>query len=556
MNISGIRSLIQIFQKNTEMQLPQKTGYRVLAAIAVLGIMIPCVVIVGVISYVMTEALIEVDNPGGGMLFEMQLLSAFSMVFGIMVIFAVLFFSSDREHLITLPIPAHHLMIAKFLYAYVAESIMEFMVLLSVFAGYGLAVFNNIGAGAAFHPVSIISALLGTFMIPLVPMIYCAMFSLVLMAVLKGVKNEKIFYRMSTVFMVIFAAIFLYSLRGLGEINVANYVESLGSGNNLFLKTLNVIFFPVVWLCKAASRGDIIYLLLYLVANAVLLAVLFLLGKLLYQEGLYTAASLGSSKKAEIKNKDVRMESQFMSCLKKELRVILRTRAFSGNTAYINVLWPVGTFLLFHMTKDKENMLEFINQYSNGYERAEMIVLMIMISVAFIATALNSLASTAFTREGQHLALVKFIPVPFRTQIYAKACVSFMFTFPALLLTDIITGVYLRAAAWKMLLYAVLMLLAHVISLVIGMYLDSSSPYVTWDDEYSALRGNLNAFFNMAIMMVISAGVLVIGLILYELLGLPIMVYHIVMLIILAGIAIRLIMVGPRMIIENVKKMC
>ena len=556
MNISGIRSLIQIFQKNTEMQLPQKTGYRVLAAIAVLGIMIPCVVIVGVISYVMTEALIEVDNPGGGMLFEMQLLSAFSMVFGIMVIFAVLFFSSDREHLVTLPIPAHHLMIAKFLYAYVAESIMEFMVLLSVFAGYGLAVFNNIGAGAAFHPVSIISALLGTFMIPLVPMIYCAMFSLVLMAVLKGVKNEKIFYRMSTVFMVIFAAIFLYSLRGLGEINVANYVESLGSGNNLFLKTLNVIFFPVVWLCKAASRGDIIYLLLYLVANAVLLAVLFLLGKLLYQEGLYTAASLGSSKKAEIKNKDIRMESQFMSCLKKELRVILRTRAFSGNTAYINVLWPVGTFLLFHMTKDKENMLEFINQYINGYDRAEMIVLMIMISVAFIATALNSLASTAFTREGQHLALVKFIPVPFRTQIYAKACVSFMFTFPALLLTDIITGVYLRAAAWKMLLYAVLMLLAHVISLVIGMYLDSSSPYVKWDDEYSALRGNLNAFFNMAIMMVISAGVLVIGLILYELLGLPIMVYHIVMLIILAGIAIRLIMVGPRMIIENVKKMC
>ena len=199
-----------------------------------------------------------------------------------------------------------------------------------------------------------------------------------------------------------------------------------------FLRTLNVIFFPVVWLCEAVSRGSILYLLLYLVANAVLLAVLFLLGKLLYQEGLYTAASLGSSKKAEIKNKDIRMESQFMSCLKKELRVILRTRAFSGNTAYINVLWPVGTFLLFHMTKDKENMLEFINQYINGYDRAEMIVLMIMISVAFIATALNSLASTAFTREGQHLALIKFIPVPFRTQIYAKASVSFMFTYPML----------------------------------------------------------------------------------------------------------------------------
>ena len=551
MNISGIRSLIQIFQKNTEMQLPQKTGYRVLAAIAVLGIMIPCVVIVGVISYVMTEALIEVDNPGGGMLFEMQLLSAFSMVFGIMVIFAVLFFSSDREHLVTLPIPAHHLMIAKFLYAYVAESIMEFMVLLSVFAGYGLAVFNNIGAGAAFHPVSIISALLGTFMIPLVPMIYCAMFSLVLMAVLKGVKNEKIFYRMSTVFMVIFAAIFLYSLRGLGEINVANYVESLGSGNNLFLKTLNVIFFPVVWLCKAASRGDIIYLLLYLVANAVLLAVLFLLGKLLYQEGLYTAASLGSSKKAEIKNKDIRMESQFMSCLKKELRVILRTRAFSGNTAYINVLWPVGTFLLFHMTKDKENMLEFINQYINGYDRAEMIVLMIMISVAFIATALNSLASTAFTREGQHLSLIKFIPVPFETQLLAKAAVSVIFTFPALLLTDIVICVYLKASIVMGVFYAILMLLAHLISMVIGILMDSSSPYVEWDDEYSALRGNLNTFFNMAIMMVFSAVVVGLGILMYELLKFPIGVFYGAIFVILLGVMLRMVTVGKKKIIIN-----
>lgn len=555
MNYMGVKSLMDILRKNSEMQLPKRKSYRILATIAVLGIMTPCVLIVGIISYVMTEALIEVDNPGGGMLFEMQILSAFSMVFGIMVIFSVLFFSSDRDHLVTLPIPAHHLMIAKFLYAYFAESIMEFMVLISVFIGYFIAVGINIGLGTALHPVSIISSLIGTFMIPLVPMIYCALFSLILMAVLKGVKNVKIFYRLSTIFLLIFAGIFLYSLRGLGEINVANYVESLGSGDNLFLRTLNVIFFPVVWLCDAVSHGSIIYLLIYLVANAALLVILFLIGKALYQEGLYTAASLGSSKKAEIQSKDIKMESQFVSCLKKELRVILRTRAFSGNTAYINILWPAGTFFLFYMMRANENMVQFINEYMAAYERAEMIIVMIVISVAFIASALNSLASTAFTREGQHLALVKYIPVPYSTQIYAKAFVSFMFTFPALLLTDIIMCVFLHASVIKCILYAVLMLLAHIIAIVIGMYLDSMSPYVTWDDEYSALRGNLNAFFNMAIMMVISAVVLVIGLLLYEVLGLPIMVYHLVMLIILMGVAIRLVMIGPGMIIENTKKM-
>ena len=112
MKVVGIRSLVKILSKNTEMQMPDSIGYKVLALIAALGIMIPCTLIVGFISFVMTEALIEVENPGGGMLFEMQILSAFSMIFGILVIFSVMFFSSDREHFVTLPIPSHHLMMA------------------------------------------------------------------------------------------------------------------------------------------------------------------------------------------------------------------------------------------------------------------------------------------------------------------------------------------------------------------------------------------------------------------------------------------------------------
>lgn len=555
MNYKGVKSLTDIFRKNGEMQLPQKTSYRVLATIAVLLIMIPCTLIVGFISFVMTEALLEVNNPGGGMLFEMQILSAFSMVFGIMVIFSVLFFSSDREHLVTLPIPTHHLMIAKFLYAYFAESIMEFLILFAVFIGYFLAIGFNVGIVSALNPISIISALIGTFMIPLVPLIYCAAFSLILMAFLKNVRDGGVFFRTSTLFLIIFAGLFIYSLRGIGEINVENYVESLGSGDNLFLRTLNVIFFPVVWLCEAVSRGNILYLLLYLVANAALLAILFFLGKLLYQEGLYTAATLGSSKRAEVESKDIKIESQFVASLKKELQVILRTKAFSGNTAYINVLWPVGAFLLFHMTRDKGFVADFIDMYRMGRDRAEMILIMLMISISFIASALNCLASTAFTREGQHLALIKFIPVPFKTQMYAKFTVCILFTYPMMVITDIIICAYMGVSPFKCFILALFMLLAHIISIVIGMMLDSSSPYVSWSDEYSALRGNLNAFFNMAVMMLISFGVIIIGLLLYELLKLPIMVYYVVMLLSLTGVAVRLTMVGTKKIVSNMALM-
>ena len=85
--------------------------------------------------------------------------------------------------------------------------------------------------------------------------------------------------------------------------------------------------------------------------------------------------------------------------------------------------------------------------------------------------------------------------------------------------------------------------------------MDSSSPYVEWDDEYSALRGNLNTFFNMAIMMVLSFVVVILGIVLYELLKLPIMAYYIIMLAVLIGVFLRLFVVGKRAILGNMDKM-
>lgn len=555
MNIKGIWSLVKVFQTNGEMRLPEKKLYKVLALVAVLGIMIPCVLIVGFISYVMTEALVEFGNPGGGMLFEMQILSAFSMIFGILVIFSVLFFSSDREHFVTLPIPIHQLMMSKFIYSYIAESVMEFMILVAVFVGYFIAIGKNLGIADALNPISIVSAVLGVAAIPLIPMIYCAVFSLILMAGLSGVKDSRVFYRISSIILLLFAGLFVLSLRGIGEINMENYVESLGSGSNLLLKTMNVFFFTVPWLSEAVSRGSILFLLLYIVGNIGLLVLLYFVGKALYQKGLYTAASLGSSKKETIKSKDIKEQSFFMASLSKEYKVIMRTKAFNNNCAFINLLWPVGIWALFHFTKDKGGMQAFIEYYKNGADRAEMILIMAVVAIAFIATALNSLASTAFTREGQHLELIKFIPVPFSTQMYAKMAICFLFTYPALVLTDIIICIYLGVSATIGVYFAILMLMAHIISIVVGMGMDSNSPYTDWGDEYSALRGNLNVFFNMAVMMLIAFGVILVGLLMYELMKLPILAYYIAIFLILSGVMIYAVMKGPKHILNNMKKL-
>ena len=105
------------------------------------------------------------------------------------------------------------------------------------------------------------------------------------------------------------------------------------------------------------------------------------------------------------------------------------------------------------------------------------------------------------------------------------------------------------------LIFAGMMLMAHVIAVFIGMLLDSVSPYVEWDDEYSALRGNLNTFFNMAIMMVIAFVIAALGILLYEVIKLPITVYYIVLAMVLAAVMVRLIMTTPTKIAQNIDNM-
>ena len=146
--MKNVISLMRVFMKNAEMRVPKKGGkgsmYLALGIIAVSCIMIPCCLIVGFVSYIMTEALAGVGAPAAGLQAEIHIMSAFSVVFGMLVIFNILFFSSDREHLMPMPFKSHEILLAKFFYAYWAESIMEFMILISMFIGFFIAYGVNI----------------------------------------------------------------------------------------------------------------------------------------------------------------------------------------------------------------------------------------------------------------------------------------------------------------------------------------------------------------------------------------------------------------------------
>ena len=552
--MKNILSLYHVLTRNAEMRVPTKGErgrmYISIGIIAVACIMLPCCFIVGFISYMMTEALKIAGNPGAGILAELHIMSAFSVVFGMLVVFAILFFSSDREHMMPLPFKSYELFLAKFLFAFMAESVMEFLILASMFIGFHISY--------GFSVTGVLTGIVGTFLIPMVPMAYCAIIGLILLVVLRNVKNGNIFNYVSTVTLILFTLLFLYSFKDFGSISVENYVTSLSDNSNMFTNVLNKVFFTVPLLTNTlAEGGNLLYLIVYILASLGVVGIMTLLSHFTYREALYTIGRLGSGKKkTDIRKLSETQRSVVSSYFKKELLVLLRTKAYANNCVYINLLWPVllVAFILYY--RDSENFIHFQNLFAGySYPRAYMIMTIVMVLLAFIASAMNSLASTSITREGLHYDLIKYIPVPYSTQIYVKGLVAMVLAFPPLLLCDIILVVTFRMDLVWIIYYAFITFGSLIATTMMGLILDTSHPHSDWDDEYSALRGNLNTFFNMALIMVVSLLVCAIGFMLDYFLGIGIVAFHLYMMIMVGIMAAASYLYGAPKTLKNLEEL-
>ena len=109
--------------------------------------------------------------------------------------------------------------------------------------------------------------------------------------------------------------------------------------------------------------------------------------------------------------------------------------------------------------------------------------------------------------------MLKYLPAPLEDQIRAKVLIAVLFTFIPEAVAVVMVSVSLGQFA-MMPLYVLVSLVCVIIATVIGVVMDSISPYTIWSDELSALRGNLNCFFNLAAEMVAA---LIVGALSYGL---------------------------------------
>lgn len=505
-----VRTVNKALGANFEMPRPGSKGkartYGIFGIVAFGGIMIPSAVLVGYITYLLSNLLMYFGDRSYALISLIHIISAFTMIFCIPVMFNVLYFANDIPFMSALPIKPVHLFRAKFLHTFRTESFMSAFVILAMVVGWFKALVDNFGWKEALDPVTVIGSLLALVLIPVLPLIYCSVICVVLMRVMKGVKRISIFYHVSTVLFIAFAFVFLFSFRGQGGTNIEQYVDMLVKGENSFNDLCDVLFFTTPLVCRSISEGSIIKLAAAVLSTIALYGVMTVTAHFLYREGLFTAARLGGKKvRHRTASYKVRQKGVFMTLLRKEYLVLMRTMSYRTNCVYANLIWPVLSVVFFVLSDRNVNLIRFISLYRGGRPQSQIIVLICVMGLSFVAAGLNSIASTSFTREGAHIDLIKYIPVPMSRIICSKALINILMSYIPLIFSIGFAAYSLGSSIGITVMYLLVSLLCVITATIIGVCMDSIAPYTVWSDEATALRGNMNCFFNLAAGLVVAA---------------------------------------------------
>ena len=488
----------------------QKVFYGILGLISLVLILLPCMAAVGMLSYGFSIGLL---NRSAGLLFELQFLTLFLVVFSFGVIMNVFYFSDDLPILLPLPISPGMLILSKFTVVYIAETAMEILVIISALAGHILGLTSGLGQDGAsavslweILRISLVGGF-GTFVLPLGPMLYCGIICLILMSFTGLVKRKETVTKILAVMTVLGIVLVLVMISLLGTVDFEHIVAALDTDSVLFVKVMNVIFPGNYLFGKMLEGSSVLAPILFLVYHAGLLLIFFNLAQILYLRGVMGVLGGGNSEKKTQGVLILAASPKWLSYVKKEWRVLYRTPAFFQNTLAINLFWPALLYVAYVVQKGSGAMQGYLRLYQAGNDFMEWAAVVIVIGASALITASNSIAGSSISREGKNYYVMKYVPVSLAWQLHVKAIFSVVISSFFCVLYLLSACVILQIPFLATCLYLAVSILTVIMICYFGIWLDTLNPKLNWDDEAGALRANINVFFNMAFAMIFTLAV-------------------------------------------------
>ncbi|MCI9068021.1 MAG: hypothetical protein HFI65_05015 [Lachnospiraceae bacterium] len=466
--------------------------------------------------------------------------SVLSLILGFPMLISVFYLTGDIERLMYLPVRPWQIVGAKFTISLIFTYLTSFYFLLPLLAGYGVAA----GAGIGFW----ILAVAALFLLPVIPLVYCGILSMVIMRVFKRAKNKDFI----TVVSVILSLCLAFALSSLGNLNLEGGAlqELLLKGGNSLMGLMNGIFPALRFLEEAVAEGNLLSLLLFLAITAVFVVVFILIAERLYFAGAMGMRETKAGRKritAEESRRLSRRKSAGGACFRKEVRLLVRSPIYFMNCVMLVFLWPlfilIPVAIQIFQNRDVSigELLKLVSMEGTG---GTALTLFVVLCISLGAGMFNYVAGTAISREGKNLYFMKVIPVPMKVQLRAKLLTAVSFGVAG---TTLYCMIFLVASVilfglpvWTLPFALVGSVCANVIQCAIQLFVDLFHPKLSWESEQQAVKQNFTVILGMLLDLAVGAGLGILVFLLYDLLALPLPVYAGIVCLALAAAALLL----------------
>jgi len=432
--------------------------------------------------------------------FGLSVVSIVIFFFGIFYAMGIFYFSMDVENLLPLPFKPWHIMGAKFTVVLIYEYLTEVIFFAPTLISYGI----KSSGGVLYYIYGVIIFLL----LPIVPLVIASIINMIIMRFTNIAKNKDRFRLFGGIIAMCFGVgINIYIQRFSQDVSQSAITEMFAKGNNSLLSLATRIFpstkIAVNSLINTTNIHGFINLILFIIIAVVALIIFIMLGESLYFKGVM-GVSETTSKRKSLSNFELIKSTSQNSSLKiyilKELKILFRTPIYFMNCVLMNFLWPIFFLIPAFTQKGGGSQLRAITDFLQD-GRSTGIVLGVFFAFMVFASSSNSISTTAISREGKNLYILKYIPMKYKQQLMAKILSAVVLGIAGMIMVSILGIILLRISLGLLLLLLIVGVVGILLTSFIGIFIDLNFPKLQWNTEQEAVKRNFNVIISMIICL-------------------------------------------------------
>lgn len=435
----------------------------------ILGYVVLYLMLFGMLGYMFYMMAITLAEPlcemGIGWLYFalMSLVAVVLGVFGsVFNTYASLYQPKDNDFLLSMPLPASRILLARLAGVYLMGLMYELIVMIPA-----LLVWFMVGHVSA---VGVILSLLLPFVLSLFILSLSCALGWVVALISAHVKNKSaVTVVLSLAF---FAAYYYFYMKAYNMLlGVLNQASEIAAG----LKSYG---YPLYQLGRAA-QGSVFG---FLFVTAVIIGIFALVWLVLSRSFFKMVTMQKGAAKVKYRERMVKRQSTDHALLVKELKRFTSSANYMLNCGLGILFMLIASVALLWKGRVLAEVLPMI------YEGAEEIIPLILAAALCVIVSMNDMSAPSVSLEGKNIWILQSFPVSAWQVLRAKLRLHLMLTLPPAAIMTVCAFIVLRPAVEEMVFIFLLLVLFILTMAQLGLFLNLKTPNLKWTNEIVPIK--------------------------------------------------------------------